>query len=334
MLLEAARGGHVAMINRLVESRLKPNSYSEEKLPLLEATFHDQLEAVEALMAHGADLYLCDKDENRNSDLALRISAAQGHTKLVTFFHTHGAALETGASLNWDSDNKRTALHIAALRGHDMVVRMLIEAGATVDLKDADGRTAFLLAIDSSTLVLELYPGKSYEILSFDLHEVDLNVNFSLEALSYEWKENYGSDPVQCGYEKILITPNCKAAIERRRLESKSRYLWIDAILITQENHQERTKQVARMVGIVTAAKKVLLWLGKETESTRDAFEVIPKFLRAHRMMLQADGELLFDKAPTHQDDVPLELMEGLLEDEMTLQSLKDLDNHPYWNRV
>ncbi|KAF4948157.1 hypothetical protein FGADI_9852 [Fusarium gaditjirri] len=506
MLLEASRGGNVAMINRLMESGLNPNSYSEEKLPLLEATRHGQLEAVEVLMAHGADLYLCDEDGNRRVDQALRIAAVQGHSKLVMFLHSHGADLEmkdkegksplleaarggqsetvlylleqgantesrdakggtplwyaasnghettvqhlyehganiesadasgctplmmavkkrnrklasfflkagaqmrpesgqnhsplcaaadngdeamvdllldNGASLNYYSDNKRTSLHIAALRGNNMVVRMLIEVGAKVDLKDADGRTAFSLAKEKShgstirilrralhlretsqrasrkaeekglghkalyqyqpltkegsIRVLELYPGKPWEILSFDLHEVELNANFSFEALSYEWKEKSGSVPVQCGYEKILVTPNCKAAMERLRLESESRFLWIDAICINQEDHEERTKQVAMMAGIFTAAEKVLMWHGEETESTRAAFEVIPTLLRARRMMLQEDGELPVDEFPVHKDDDPLELIKGVLQDEMVLEGWKDLGNRSYWNRV
>ncbi|KAL4724248.1 hypothetical protein ACLX1H_008861 [Fusarium chlamydosporum] len=505
ILLEASRGGYVAMINRLLESGLNPNSHSEAGLPLLEAASHGQLEAVKALMAHGADLYLCNKDGNRHVDQALRLAAVQGHTKLVTLFHTHGADLEmkdkegqspllqasreghseavlylleqgantesrdvkggtplwyaasnghettvhhlydhganiesadasgctplmmtvknrhrkltsfflkagaemrpesrqnytplcsaadngdeamvdllldNGAGLNYYSDNKRTALHIAALRGNDMVVRMLIEAGAKVDLKDANGRTAFSLAkershdstinilrqalslretsqrasrkaeekgLDHKALyqyqpltkegsirVLELYPGKPGEILSFDLHEVELSVSFSFEALSYEWKEKIGSVPVQCGYEKILITPNCKAAMERLRLGSKSRYLWIDAICINQKDHQERTNQVAMMADIFTAAEKVLMWHGEETESTRTAFEVIPKFLGPYHMMLQVDGDLPLDGSATDKDD-PLQLIKGLLQDEMVLKSLKDLDNHPYWNRA
>ncbi|KAF4446834.1 putative ankyrin repeat domain protein [Fusarium austroafricanum] len=506
MLLEASRGGHVAMINRLIESGLNPNSYSEEKLPLLEAAEHGQLEAVEALMAHGADLYLFDKDGNRRIDQALRIAAVQGHTKLVIFFHTHGADLEVkdkegrsplleaaragqsatvlyllekgtntesrdaqggtplwyaasnghettvhhlhehganiesadasgctplmmsvkkrdrkltsfflkagaqmrpesgqnysplcsaadsgdeamvdllldhGASLDYYSDNKRTALHIAALRGNTMVVRMLIEAGAKVDLKDADGRTALSLAKErsydstirilrqalglreksqrasrkaqeqglghkalyqyqpltkeSSIRVLELYPGKPGEILSFDLNEVQLNLNVSFEALSYEWKEKSGSVPVQCGDEKILITPNCKAAMERLRLESRSRYLWIDAICINQEDHQERTQQVAMMAGIFGAAEKVLMWHGEETESTRAAFEVIPTMARARRMMLQADGELPLDEPPIEKDNDPLRLIEGVLQDKMVLEGFKDLSNREYYNRA
>lgn len=476
ILLEASRGGYVAMINRLLESGLNPNSHSEEGLPLLEAARHGQLEVVEALMTHGADLYLRDKDGNRRVDQALRLAAVQGHTKLVILFHTHGADLETkdkegqspllqasrdgyseavlylleqgantesrdltggtplwyaasnghettvhhlyehganiesadasgctplmmtvknrhrkltsfflkagaqmrpessqnytplcsaadngdeamvdllldnGAGLNYYSDNKRTALHIAALRGNDMVVRMLIEAGAKVDLKDADGRTAFSLAKEKShdstinilrqalslretsqrasrkaeekglghkalyqyqpltkegsIRVLELYPGKPGEILSFDLHE------------------------------RILITPNCKAAMNRLRLESKSRYLWIDAICINQEDYEEKTKQVAMMAGIFTAADKVLMWHGEETELMRTAFEVAPKFLGARHMMLQANGDLPLDESPTHKDEDAIQLIKGLLQDERVLQSLKVLGNHPYWNRA
>ena len=43
-----------------------------------------------------------------------------------------------------------------------------------------------------------------------------------------------------------------------------TRYMWIDAICIDQENLEERSSQVSRMDSIYSGAEKVIVWLGKD----------------------------------------------------------------------
>lgn len=279
--------------------------------------------------------------------------------------------LDHQAELNYLSDNKRTALHLATLAGNTMVIRMLIEAGAKVGLRDADGRTALSLAKESTNdsavrllsqagrlrqsshkteshgkrasyqyralerkdhiRVLELHPGSPGDILCFDLTHVQLGFNASFEALSYEWRDKHGSVPVQCDDKQILITPNCKAAMETLRLRSKPRYLWIDAICINQKDDQERNQQVAIMGDIFCAADKVLMWLGEETETTQEAFEAIPAMAEAHRMILKKEG-MLSSRSKIEGD--PIELIEDLLLVEEIFEGFMDLVTRPYWTRA
>jgi hypothetical protein len=86
--------------------------------------------------------------------------------------------------------------------------------------------------MENSIRIIRLYLGSPGDILSFELEEVPLVHTTSFEALSYEWQEKVGTIPVLCDDAKILITPNCKAAMEKLRLRTKSRYISIDAICI------------------------------------------------------------------------------------------------------
>jgi ankyrin repeat protein len=53
---------------------------------------------------------------------------------------------EKGADIEAETNCGRTALHWAALRGHDAVVKLLLEKGADVEPKDSNGRTALDIA--------------------------------------------------------------------------------------------------------------------------------------------------------------------------------------------
>ncbi|KAF4953941.1 hypothetical protein FSARC_12285, partial [Fusarium sarcochroum] len=186
---------------------------------------------------------------------------------------------------------------------------------------------------ENSIRVIELQPGVPGDIITFDLHQVWLEVA-SFEALSYEWRDKFGTVPVQCDDEQILITPNCKAAMENLRLRSKPRYLWIDAICINQEDDQERNQQVAMMADIFRAAKKVLMWLGDETNTTRIAFEILPTMAKAHRVILQETGELPFSPESVGEDNDAQQIMESALQDDEVVEAFNDLVVRTYWTRA
>ncbi|KAF1993408.1 hypothetical protein P154DRAFT_417563, partial [Amniculicola lignicola CBS 123094] len=48
--------------------------------------------------------------------------------------------------------------------------------------------------------------------------------------------------------------------------DKRQRFLWIDALCVSQDDYMEKEKQVNRMGSIYREAKRVLIWLGQEEE--------------------------------------------------------------------
>ena len=81
---------------------------------------------------------------------AIVLAAQEGHLQLVEYLLNHGADIdEVGIEHPTDErfrEDMGSALHRAAHRGHGDVVRLLLERGANVNLKDVMGRTPVELA--------------------------------------------------------------------------------------------------------------------------------------------------------------------------------------------
>jgi hypothetical protein len=68
----------------------------------------------------------------------------------------------------------------------------------------------------------------------------------------------------------------------------KSRFIWIDAICIDQTNLAERSAQVIIMDKIYRQAAIVLVWLGKEDASTKDALDAIQTINEMYKKLREA----------------------------------------------
>lgn len=97
----------------------------------------------------------------------------------------------------------------------------------------------------------------------------------SYDALSYSWGMNEDGDSSQ-DYELFIhgnrqwITRNLSEGLRRIRVCDKPIRIWIDAVCINQQDHVERSVQVAMMADIYARAEKVLVWLGNGTEEKED----------------------------------------------------------------
>ena len=123
------------------------------------------------------------------------------------------------------------------------------------------------------------------------LKVVSLECCPSFFALSYVW--GHFSAPahrIRCRaadstlYEYIPITDNCRDALVQIRHSygrgwypsSKTR-IWVDAICINQRDDEEKAYQIPLMEDIYGSANQVLIWLGKDSESSDIAMHYISK---------------------------------------------------------
>ena len=81
---------------------------------------------------------------------------AVGGLKLL-FEHAPDAAK---GLVNGQSSSASTPLHCALTRGHEDAVRLLVQNGADIKVKDEDGKTAENLAKEHSKLMLNIVKGK------------------------------------------------------------------------------------------------------------------------------------------------------------------------------
>lgn len=63
----------------------------------------------------------------------------------------------------------------------------------------------------------------------------------------------------------MQVTPNLSAALDRLRLDTETRMLWVDALCINQVDNTERSQQVAQMGKIYSDARETIAWLGRGT---------------------------------------------------------------------
>lgn len=98
------------------------------------------------------------------------------------------------------------------------------------------------------------------------LNVVDYDVNPPYEALSYVWGNSSDFKDIQLNGQPFEVTENLWMVLRRLR-RPEPRVLWIDAICIDQENHNEKSHQVSMMGEIYSRCKKAILWLGEDSST-------------------------------------------------------------------
>ena len=162
-------------------------------------------------------------------------------------------------------------------------------------------------SISSTIRLVELLPGDDTHIHSW-MHFANLNnlssfvidgKRRSYEALSYTWDTQTLPNPIFCDSKILHVTQNVYDALHALRRATTSRMLWIDAICINQADIEERSHQVALMRLVYNRAALVISWIGKETENTALAFNMIDKIVSDHisaDLSLKSAPEAIWDK--------------------------------------
>ncbi|KAL8366340.1 hypothetical protein RB595_004895 [Gaeumannomyces hyphopodioides] len=127
----------------------------------------------------------------------------------------------------------------------------------------------------NSTRFLELLPATDpSDELRCRLNVVDFDKDLiSYEALSYTWGDGEMTHhiyvSIEEGWRVLRVTENLWTALHRFRKHSKPRMIWADAVCINQGDVGERDSQIPGMVDIYRSAKRVLVWLGTDSEKEK-----------------------------------------------------------------
>ena len=152
-LLSAASAGNEARLRLLIDAGVDVNTVTDGWTALTRAAFSNRVDSVRLLLEAGADVTIGDSPP-------LEAAARSNNPEIVRMLIEHGAThtlcsaagtgdvealrefLAAGADVNAPGPVEGYApLHLAAKNGHAEAIRLLIEAGATVDLRAKLGVT-------------------------------------------------------------------------------------------------------------------------------------------------------------------------------------------------
>ncbi|CAG8951517.1 hypothetical protein HYFRA_00007433 [Hymenoscyphus fraxineus] len=130
--------------------------------------------------------------------------------------------------------------------------------------------------------LLEVLPGQGEDPVRCVLTSVNFDAIHEADALSYTWGLPPAMNIIFVNDEPFRIRNNLFNALLHLRRPSSGVMLWVDAICINQSDIDERNHQVQRMADVFGRARRVLAWLGPETESSREAFSFLSQtYLRS-----------------------------------------------------
>jgi ankyrin repeat protein len=132
-LQAASANGHQAIVDMLLRHGANPNvlrslSLAYTVTALCAASTHGHHGIVISLLAHGADPDLDSDDPFR--DRPLYAASEHGHIDIVA------SLLQAGAEVNHYGSHRGTAIRVAAEKGFERIVELLLRAGSGVDEAD------------------------------------------------------------------------------------------------------------------------------------------------------------------------------------------------------
>jgi ankyrin repeat protein len=135
----AAIAGHADILSLLLEHGADVDD-GKAWIPLHRASWKGNLEAGQCLLDHGADI----NARNRLGQTPLFLAVYYGHVEFARMLLVN----KGGASINDLDDNFRwTPLHVAVDKRNIQAVRLLLEHGADVNVRNRSGETPSQLGL-------------------------------------------------------------------------------------------------------------------------------------------------------------------------------------------
>ncbi|KAH6960031.1 heterokaryon incompatibility protein-domain-containing protein, partial [Ilyonectria sp. MPI-CAGE-AT-0026] len=100
----------------------------------------------------------------------------------------------------------------------------------------------------------------------------------SYYAISYTWGDPLLRTDILVNGKRMRVRQNCEYVLKQAFWQGGSRYHWVDAICINQDDLEEKAEQVARMATIFSKALRVLACVGKHADGSKSFF----RFVRKH----------------------------------------------------
>ena len=135
---------------------------------LFKSIFYGDLEGVVDALAQGGRVAM----RNPQGGTPLLAAAQNGHTDICGLLLAHGSDVN-----ELRVKTKNTALHAAALAGHEAVVEALLSWGAIVDLQEQTGSTPLYAACQEGHLACVLALLKAGASVSVPTNEGDLPIH-------------------------------------------------------------------------------------------------------------------------------------------------------------
>lgn len=146
----------------------------------------------------------------------------------------------------------------------------------------------------------------------------------SFHAISYTWGDPKCVTTILINGKPSQVRMNCEFVLKQAHWHGKSRYYWIDALCIDQENLDEKGKQVAIMGNIYKRAAHVLACVGEHTDESRFFFRKLGQFLRTIREFPPSAKSLILRMYFRHGPDTTLAFLYAAI----------NLAKRPYFSRL